>query len=118
MSIYGRMVHRFTSQRDANLATYDARNNAQTPSWQAAETAEACYYYQPSVRQRGEQRGDVNVNLYTHQMLVMLTADVAEGDQVTAVMDRRGSSVESRTLRIVQVVRKPNHQLVTMEVIA
>ena len=112
------MVHRATIKRDANAGTVDGYNNAQAPNWLTHLSQQPCYYYEPRVGQRGEERGQENVLLYAHAMLVPSGTDINEGDQVTAIVDRRGATVADRTMRVDQVMRRRSHLLLALEVVA
>lgn len=112
------MVHRATIKRDANAGAVDGYNNAVAPNWLTHLSQQPCYYYEPRVGQTGEQRGQENALLYAQAMLIPFGTDIAEGDQVTAIVDRRGATVTDKTMRVVQVLRRRSHLLLALEVVA
>ncbi len=115
MSLRAQMTHRVLVERDGNAGQTDAYNNPQAPSWATHIAAQPCYYYEPAA-QRGEQQGERNVNLYTHQVLMPLGVDITEADRINGVVDRRGTVITDKLLNVVAVVRRRDHLLVTLAV--
>ena len=109
------MKHRADVWRDDNLGETDAYNSPVAPDYQLYTEQQACYLYQPKMG--GEMQGDRNVNIYTWQMLAPLTIIITEQDQVRNVTDRLGAEITSHTFNVIQIVRKPQHFLLTLEAV-
>lgn len=109
------MTHRALIERNA-LTGLDAYGNEQAPSWGVHLAAQPCYWYQPS-NQRGEVQGERNVRLYTQQMLVPWNVDITEGDRVNGIKDRKGGDLTTEVFNVVAIVYKPDHLLITMELV-
>jgi hypothetical protein len=116
MSVRSRMVHRADIWRDANLGNEDAWNNPVAPSPALLTASQPCYLYQP--RMGGEQQGDRNVNIYTWQMLAPSDIAVTEKDQIRNVRTRIGDEITSHVFNIIQIVRKPQHKILTLEAVS
>lgn len=108
------MKHRADVWRDGNLGNTDDYNNPVAPDYQLYTEAQACYVYQP--RLGGEQQGKRNVNIYTWQMLAPLSILITEQDQVRNVTNRVGAEITSHAFNVIQMVRKPFHWILTLEV--
>ena len=115
MSVRSRMRHRADVYRDDNLGTEDGWNGPVAPDFQLYTAQQVCYVYQPKLG--GEQQGDRNVNIYTWQMLAPLTIIITEQDQVRNVTDRLGTEITSHKFDVIQIVRKPQHFLLTLEAV-
>ena len=110
------MTHRALIQRDANSALKDPYGNALTPSWATLVAAQACYYYEPKA-QRGEQLGERDVNVYAHQLLIPLAVAVTESDRISGITDRRGETVQAGLFEVKAIVRRRDHQLLTLQAV-
>lgn len=115
MSIRQRMVHRATIERDGNLVA-DAYGQPDAPVWYAHVTGQACYFWEPSA-QRGEIAGERNADIYAHRLLLPLGVDITEEDRINGVRDRRGQMITAAVFNITQIVRKPDHLLLVLEVV-
>ena len=113
-AVRGRLVQRATIERNMTPDA-DGYGNARPAAWGTLYAALACYYWQPAGG--GEQQGERNVRIYTHQMLVPAGTAVTEADRVNGIVDRRGVSVNAAVFNITAVVRKPDHLLLTLEVV-
>jgi hypothetical protein len=111
-----RMTHRALVQRDANAGTQDAYGNEQAASWATQIAAQACYYWQPATG-RAESQGERNVLIYGHQVVMPLETDITEADRINGITDRRGRVVSADVFGITGIARKPDHLLLTLEVI-
>jgi hypothetical protein len=115
--VRNRMVHRALVQRDPTAATPDAYGNAQAATWVTHIAAQPCYYWQPS-GQRGETQGERNFLVYGHQVLMPLGVDITAADRINGIADRNAGVVSADVFGITAIVRKPDHLLLTLEVIA
>jgi hypothetical protein len=109
------MRHRADVWRDDNLGETDELNLPVAADFQLYTSQQACYVYQPKMG--GEIQGDRNVNIYTWQMLTPLSILITEQDQVRNVTDRLGNEITSHTFNVIQIVRKPRHYILTLEVV-
>ena len=116
MSVRSAMKHRADVWRDGNLGSTDAWNNPIAPSFALYTSQQPCYLYQPKMG--GEIQGKRNVNIYTWQMLAPPSILITEQDQVRNVTDRRGTEITSHAFNVVQIVRKPQHWLLTLEAVS
>ena len=116
MSVRSAMKHRADVWRDDNLGETDPIGGPVAPDFQPYTAAQPCYLYQPKMG--GEQQGDRNVNKYTWQMITPRNLDVTEQDQVRNVTDRIGAEITSHVFNIIQIVRKPQHWLLTLEAVS
>lgn len=113
MSTRNRMVQRALVQR----ATYTTDAYGQpVPTWATHIAAQPCYFWEPT-GQRGEIVGERNADIYSHRLLVPLTTDVTEEDRISGVVDRRARTVTASVFNVTQVVRKPDHLLLVLEVV-
>ena len=115
MSVRSVMKHRADIWRDGNLGSTDGYNNPVAPSFALYTAQQPCYLYQP--RLGGEQQGKRNTNIYTWQMLIPQGADITEQDQVRNVTNRVGTEITSHTFNIIQIVRRPQHYILTLEAV-
>ena len=76
-------------------------------------TAAPCYWQ--AQRERFVADGDKVVAVAEHLMLLPLTSDIREQDHVTAITDRRGRSLKSTRLRVMDVIRRETYQEVMLE---
>jgi hypothetical protein len=114
MSIRQRMVHRALVER----ATYTTDAYGQpVPTWATQVASQPCYFWEPSSSQRGEQMGERNADIYSHRLVVPQGTDITEEDRVNGVTDRRGTVITAALFNITQVVRKPDHLLLVLEVV-
>lgn len=116
MSVRSAMKHRADIWRDANLGETDPIGGPVAPDYQLDTEAQACYVYQPPMG--GEQQGKRNVVIYTWQMLAPLSILITEQDQVRNVTNRVGTEITSHAFNIIQMVRKPFHWILTLEVVS
>lgn len=115
MSARQRMTHRVIVERNGNLAP-DAYGQSDAPTWYPHLTGQAGYFWEPS-SQRGEQIAARNADIYSHRLLLPLGVDVTEEDRINGVTDRRGETISNGTFDIKQIVRKPDHLLLVLEVV-
>ena len=110
------MKHRADIWRDVNLGETDPWNSPVAPDPQLHTAQQPCYLYQP--RMGGEIQGKRNVDIYTWRMHTPRNVDITEQDQVRNVTDRVGAEITSHVFNIIQVVRKPQHWILTLEVVS
>jgi hypothetical protein len=114
--VRSRMTHRALVERNVTAATQDAYGNEQAATWVTHIAAQPCYWYQPS-NSGGEQQGERNVRIYTQQMLTPWEVDITEGDRINGIKDRRGDDLTTEVFNVVAIVYKPDHLLLTLEVV-
>ena len=115
MSVISRMRHRADIWRDDNLRETDPHGGPVASDFQLYAASQVCYVYQP--RLGGETQGDRNVNIYTWQMLIPQGVDITEQDQIRNVTNRVGTEITSHTFNIIQIVRRPQHYILTLEAV-
>jgi hypothetical protein len=109
------MTYRALVERNTTAGVLDTYGNAQAPTWVTQIASQPCYYWQP--RQGVETQGERNYLAYGHQLLLPLGVDIAEGDRINGITDRRRGVVCADVLAITAIMRKPDHLLLTLEVI-
>ena len=115
MTTRQRMTHRAIIERNGNLAP-DAYGQPDVPIWYPHVSAQPCYFWEPT-GQRGEIVGERNADVYAHRLLLPLLVDVTEEDRINGITDRRGQTITAAVFNITQVVRKPDHLLLVLEVV-
>jgi hypothetical protein len=110
MSARNRMTHRALVER----ATYTT--DAYGPTWATHIAAQPCYFWEPT-GQRGEIVGPRNADSYAHRLIVPLDTAITEEDRISGVVDRRARVITASVFNITQLVRKPDHLLLVLEVV-
>ena len=111
-----RMTHRALVERNVTAATQDTYGNEQAATWVTHISAQPCYYWQPATM-RAESQGERNVLVYGHQVVMPLDTDITEADRINGISDRCGRVVSADVFGITGIARKPDHLLLTLEVI-
>lgn len=111
-----RMTHRAAVERNVIANTQDTYGNEQVAIWVTHISAQPCYYWQPAAM-RAESQGERNVLVYGHQVLMPLGTDITEADRINGIYDRCGRVVSADVFGITGIARKPDHLLLTLEVI-
>lgn len=114
MSIYSKFTHRADIERLSSGV--DDYGNALPATYAAHIAAQPCYWWQPQIGP-GENQGERNYNIYGAQMLTPWGTDICESDRVNGVKDRRGDYLTDETFAVVSIAYKPDHLLVTLEVV-
>lgn len=113
MSARSRMTMRAFIERDGE-SDLDADRNPVAPIFATLATA-PCYAW-TKVRKEVVD-GDKTIVFDDLRMMVPLSQDVTEADQVLKIEDRSGTTLFPGPMRIESVQRMPTHQEVMLELI-
>lgn len=113
MAARNHMVHRASVQRSTRAT--DDLGLPGIPTWSSQYVSLPCRWWAPTGMGRYEIMDGEKVLISNDQrMLVPLDADVIEADQVTAIKDRKGTSLVSNTMQIRAVIRRRDHKEVRL----
>jgi hypothetical protein len=104
MSVRAAMTQRATLQR--NCARVDPHGQPGSPDWQTTAHV-ACRIWQGAGRRSAATQRVIETDEST--MLVPLTTDVASGDRVLEVCDRRGTVLYEYPIYVDAVLRRRGH---------
>lgn len=95
--IAGRLTHRARVERNTATGT-DSWGGAAAPAFTVLHNALACFVYSKSGREL--QDGAKTAQIEGLRVMVALDADLAEGDEITAVFDRLGRELVPGRLKV------------------
>lgn len=108
MSIAGRLTMRARVERDTATAT-DSWGGAVEPVFTVLHNALPCWVYSQSSRELVD--GAKTAMIEDLRIMIALDADLAEGDEITVVMDRLGRTIVPGRLKVEGPVQhKHNHR--------
>lgn len=120
MSARRAMIHRCTVYKDATAGQRDVYGGPVAPDWRLHVAGQPCYYYEPrvTVREGLMTDGGRVATVYAHQALVPPDTDLAVGDRLGDLADRRGVALTALAFTVTAIVRRRGHLLVTLEAVA
>ena len=114
MTARGKMTMRALVERDTATGT-DEFNQAAKPSFTVLATV-PCWAW--SRQRRAVVDGDKSALIEDMRAMFPLGADVAAGDEISAIQNRRGAVLFPGRLRIQTMQHKHDHQEAALEVAA
>ena len=107
-----KMTMRAAVQRDGASGT-DGFGQPNAASWASHLSSLACWVWTPSEREVVD--GAKTATIGSHKMIVPRGTDITEDDRITAITDRRASTIIGNTMRILSVVDRGNHLALDIE---
>ncbi len=95
--IAGRLTHRARVERGTAAGT-DSWSNPTAPVFTVLHNALACFVYSKTSRELVD--GAKTAQIEDLRLMVALGADLAEGDEITAVSDRLGNTIIEGRLKV------------------
>lgn len=114
--IAGRLTHRARVERNTATGT-DAWGGPAAPVFTVLHNALPCFVYSNGARELAD--GTKSAQIEDLRIMITLGADLAEGDEITAVTDRRGTTIIAGRLKIEGPIQfKHNHREAALQRIA
>lgn len=100
------MTMRATIERATT--SVDALGQDSISSWSTLHSSLPCRVWTRAELETAN--GSIFVNNAGHRLMIPLGTDITEKDRVTAVKDRKGTSLISNTMQIRAVIRRTDHK--------